>query len=334
MHTGTDAAAPAEGAVAQIPGILSFLEEALRPELVRFGEVGLVEMDCSRQRMSESRLESDPERDLLLHSGAIMVLPLGINMPLYTSSAVLACGVPPSTATGRHRSVSETTALTYSSDARSSNVGSRSLPTTLSSSSCALGMKLLPNLTHARRKLAREPADWNKRAFSSLIFVPMLRGDLQRSANRTYGFHAGAERRPCGVGDLQICHAQVPLLVQEVLGKAVRQHTRGLSLAHVVHEPHVHLNVLLALLEHLGLPGCEDARDVLERRVALDGILARYAWGPLVKEQEPGGITAGSGAYLTEVSLSIDSAFIRTTASVRTSSTLRPYVTVTMTEAA
>jgi hypothetical protein len=80
-------------------------------------------------------------------------------MPLYTSSAVVACGVPPSTATGRQRRVSETMARTYSREAKSSNVGSLSLPTTLSSSARAFGIKLSPNLTHASRKLASEPAD-------------------------------------------------------------------------------------------------------------------------------------------------------------------------------
>lgn len=90
------------------------------------------------------------------------VLPLGMNMSLYTSSAVLACGVPPSTATGRHRNVSEATALTYSSLSMSSKVGRRSLPTTLSSSSWARGMKLWPNLTHAKKKLASVPAVYSQ----------------------------------------------------------------------------------------------------------------------------------------------------------------------------
>lgn len=43
----------------------------------------------------------------------MIVLPFGMNMPLYTWSAVLACGVPPKTATGRQRNVSDATALTY-----------------------------------------------------------------------------------------------------------------------------------------------------------------------------------------------------------------------------
>ena len=96
---------------------------------------------------------------LLPHNGAMMVLPLGMNMPLYTSSAVVACGVPPSTATGLHRNTSDWMARIYSRDGKSSNVGSLSLPTTRSNSAWALGMKLSPNLAHARTKLASEPAD-------------------------------------------------------------------------------------------------------------------------------------------------------------------------------
>jgi hypothetical protein len=87
------------------------------------------------------------------------VLPLGMNMPSYMSSLVLACGVPPRTATGRQRRVSEAMALIYSRRGRSSKVGRRLGPTTLSSSAWALGMKCWPNLAQARRKLASEPAD-------------------------------------------------------------------------------------------------------------------------------------------------------------------------------
>ena len=108
---------------------------------------------------SESRRRTRTVVDLLLHKGAMTVLPFGMNMPLYTSSAVVACGVPPRTATGRQRRVSATMARMYSRDAKSSNVGSLSLPTTLSNSACALGMKVSPNLAQASRKLASEPAD-------------------------------------------------------------------------------------------------------------------------------------------------------------------------------
>lgn len=43
---------------------------------------------------------------------AIIVEPLGIKYPLKSISSVVAWGVPPSTATGRHRSVSAMTART------------------------------------------------------------------------------------------------------------------------------------------------------------------------------------------------------------------------------
>lgn len=89
-----------------------------------------------------------------------MVLPLGMNIPLYMSSAMTACGVPPSTATGRHRRVSAVIAWMYGKFGRSSNVGIRSVPTTVSSSAWALGMKLSPNLAQAKKKLERVLADW------------------------------------------------------------------------------------------------------------------------------------------------------------------------------
>lgn len=116
-----------------------------------------------------------------------------------------------------------------------------------------------------------------------------------------------------------------------MLGKAVWQRACGHSSLDVVHEPRVHPDVLLALLQHLGLPRRKDAGDVLERRVALDGELARDA---LFRDVSIDLAQGGLGTYLTDVSRSMDSAFSRTTTSIRTSSTRRPYVTVTMTDAA
>ena len=46
MHTGTDTAAPAERGVAKSAGEVPILEEALRLELVGFGEILLVEVNC------------------------------------------------------------------------------------------------------------------------------------------------------------------------------------------------------------------------------------------------------------------------------------------------
>ncbi len=159
MHTGTDTAAPAKSAVAKCARVVPLLEESLRPELMGLREVGLVQMDCKWLATTTNAPSLHRTECLLDHNGAIMVLPFGINIPLYTSSAVLAWGVPPSTATGLHLSVSDTTALMYVSLGRSSKLGRRSGPTIRSSSSCARGMKVCPNLTHARMKLARDPAD-------------------------------------------------------------------------------------------------------------------------------------------------------------------------------
>ena len=43
---------------------------------------------------------------------------------------------------------------------------------------------------------------------------------------------------------------------------------------HFIHEVRVEFDVLLALLDDLRLPGGEDAGDVLEDRIPLDGKLA------------------------------------------------------------
>ena len=63
-------------------GVLTLLGEALRSELVWFGEVGVVEVDCPPLASAgEQGNKVDPE-NLRLQSGAMMVLPLGMNMPL------------------------------------------------------------------------------------------------------------------------------------------------------------------------------------------------------------------------------------------------------------
>lgn len=125
-----------------------------------FGGGGGEEKKEKEKRINGKREDTG---NSLLQRGAITVLPFGINMPLYVSSAMLAWGVPPRTATGRQRSVSEMIAVTYGSDAMSSKVGNRSLPTTRSNSAWALGIKSWPNLSQAR-KLAREPADCSTHA--------------------------------------------------------------------------------------------------------------------------------------------------------------------------
>jgi len=202
-----------------------------------------------------------------------MVLPFGMNMPLYISSAVLACGVPPRTATGRHRSVSDAMARMYSSRGRSSKVGSRSLPTTLSSSSWARGMNSSPNLTHASKKLAKDPADCHK-SLAKKKEEKKPRGLVGTKGRVTHRLDAGPERRSSGVCDFQIRHAQTCLLAEEMRSKTLGRDTPGCLLPYLIHQLGVQCDILLPLLEHLGLPWGEDTGDVFQDGVAFDGELS------------------------------------------------------------
>jgi hypothetical protein len=87
-------------------------------------------------------------------------------------------------------------------------------------------------------------------------------------------FNSSTEWGACSVGYLEVCHAKVCLLLEEMSGEAFR----GLSAVHFlsdfVHKLRVQLDVLATLLEHLGFPGSEDGRDVLEGWVPLDGVLS------------------------------------------------------------
>lgn len=64
VHAGADAAAPAEGAVAERPRILALLREPFRPELVGLREIGLVEVDyCPPGRGGELTVNISKKRE-------------------------------------------------------------------------------------------------------------------------------------------------------------------------------------------------------------------------------------------------------------------------------
>lgn len=195
-----------------------------------------------------------------------MVLPFGMNIPLYMLSAVLACGVPPRTATGRQRNVSDVMALMYSSLGISSKVGRRSFPTTLSSSSCARGMKLGPNLTHARKKLARDPADCTQRQHCYFW-----------GQNVPYCLYSGTKWRARSVCNFKICHPEILLLLQDMLGKAIRGDTSGYLITDLVHEFRVKFDIFPTLFKYLSFPWSKYAWYVFKSRVSLYGEFSRDA---------------------------------------------------------
>lgn len=150
----------------------------------------------------------------------------------------------------------------------------------------------------------------------------------------SYRLNAGAERRPGRIGELQVTHPDILLLPEEVRRKALLRDPPVDLVFHLGHELSVELDVLLPLLLHLRFPRREEARDVLKSRVSLYCKLSRDT-GAIVRTGEKKGRRAGKWAsYFTCVRRSIDSAFRRTTMSVSTSSTRRPYATVTITDAA
>lgn len=44
MQAGADAASPSKGAMPQIPGIIAPSDKTIRPELVRLGKIGFIEV--------------------------------------------------------------------------------------------------------------------------------------------------------------------------------------------------------------------------------------------------------------------------------------------------
>lgn len=199
----------------------------------------------------------------------------------------------------------------YSSLGRSENSGSRSVPTTLSSSSRAFGMKYGPNLTQARRKLARDPA-----VCRGISGWPWTLG------TETDRFNSSTEWGACSVGNLEVCHAEVCLLLEEMSGEAFR----GLSAVHLlsdfVHELRVQLDVFSTLLKHLGFPRSEYGRDVLECWIPLDSVISGNA--TKIRRSEVCSDMKAGRTHLTEVRRPMASALPCTTVSVLTSSTRRP----------
>jgi len=99
----------------------------------------------------------------------------------------------------------------------------------------------------------------------------------------THRLDAGPERRSGGVCDFQIRHAQTCLLAEEMRSKTVGRDTSGCFLLYLVHQIGVQCDILLPLLEHLGLPWGEDTGDVFQDGVALDGELSGDAIPPSVQ---------------------------------------------------
>jgi hypothetical protein len=91
----------------------------------------------------------------------------------------------------------------------------------------------------------------------------------------TYRLNTSTKWRPGGVSNLKICHAQILLLIQKMLGEAIRQLSSSQPLLNILHQAGIHLDILPALLKDLPLPWRKEARDVFEQGVPFDGI---FAW--------------------------------------------------------
>lgn len=92
---------------------------------------------------------------------------------------------------------------------------------------------------------------------------------------RSYRLDSRSKRRPSGIRNLQVRHAEALLLAEEVRSKALLRHAAHNFILHLTQELRVQLDVLLALRLDLGFPRGECAGDVLEGGIALDGEFAR-----------------------------------------------------------